>query len=494
MVTDQQVRRLWQQMELGKTLSEAALKAGLDEKTARKYNTAGELPGQCRKAHGWRTRPDPFEGEWKALEELLEVNPGLEAKTLFEELERRHPGKYAEGQLRTLQRRVKVWRASQGPGREVYFEQQHYPGDLAASDFTDLSGYGVTIQGGPFPHLIYHFTLTYSNWETGTLCFSESFESLSQGLQNALWKLGGVPRRHRTDCLTAAVHALGQTESFTRRYEELLGHYGLKPEKIQPRQAHQNGDIEQRHHRLKRALEQALMLRGSQDFSSREEYQGFLERLFEQQNAGRQGRLAEELPLLASLPPRRLEAYKAMKVRVRRGSTIQVQHNLYSVHSRLINEWVDLRLYGEHIEVWYAQQQVDTLPRLRGESKHSIQYRHVIDWLVRKPGAFEHYRYREDLFPTLRFRIAYDLLREKHSAREASRQYLRILALAARESETRTDEALRQLIDEQRPIQAEVVEALVASRQWGKPLTQVQIDAIELSEYDSLLAGEGVAG
>jgi hypothetical protein len=494
MVTDQQVRRLWQQMELGKTLSEAALKAGLEQKTARKYNTAGELPSRCRKAHAWRTRPDPFREEWDDLQALLEAQPGLEAKTLLEELERRHPGKYSEGQLRTLQRRVKIWRASHGPGKEVFFEQHHYPGDLAASDFTDLSGYQVTIQGAAFPHLIYHFTLTYSNWEAGTLCFSESFESLSQGLQNALWRLGGVPQRHRTDCLTAAVHSLGQPEVFTRRYEELLGHYGLKPEKIQPRQAHENGDIEQRHHRLKRALEQALMLRGSQDFSSREEYQSFLEKLFEQQNAGRQGRLAEELPLLGPRPPRRLETYKAMKVRVRRGSTIQVQHNLYSVHSRLINEWVDLRLYGEHIEVWYAQQQVDTLPRLRGESKHSIQYRHIIDWLVRKPGAFANYRYREDLFPTLRFRIAYDLIREKHSAREASRQYLKILELAARESEARTDEALRRLIDEQQPIRAEAVEALLASPQWGKPPTQVQIDSIRLSDYDSLLAGEEVLG
>jgi hypothetical protein len=201
----------------------------------------------------------------------LTLAPGLEAKTLFQALQRQHPGRFADGQLRTLQRRVKQWRAEHGPAKEVFFAQVHEPGRLCASDFTHCTELGVTIAGTPLPHLVYHFVLTYSNWETGTLCFSESLESLSEGLQNALWELGGVPEVHRTDRLTAAVQP-GETgpEVFKQRYQALLRHYGLWGQAINARQAHENGDAEQSHHRLKRRLEQELLLRGSRDFPSRD--------------------------------------------------------------------------------------------------------------------------------------------------------------------------------------------------------------------------------
>jgi len=184
------------------------------------------------------------------------------------------------------------------PPKEIFFPQEHRPGDLAASDFCHLTGLGVTLQGRAFPHLLYHFVLTYSNWETGSLCFSESFESLAAGLQGALWELGGVPQRHRTDSLSAAVQPLDGKEGFTRRYEALLAHYRLQGEAIQPGKAHEDGDVEQRHHRFKVALDQALMLRGSRDFESREAYGRFLRDLFAQLNAGRQVRLQDELPQL----------------------------------------------------------------------------------------------------------------------------------------------------------------------------------------------------
>ena len=193
MVTDEQVRRLMRLTPKEKTLAAAAAKAGMDEKTARKYRRLGLLPSTVRAEHSWRTRSDPFAEVWERLEHQLELNPGLEAKTLFADLQRRYPGRFDDGQLRTLQRRVKVWRALDGPAREVFFAQVHEPGELCQSDFTHVSKLGVTIQGQAFDHLIYHFVLTYSNWETGTICFSESFESLSEGLQNALWELGGVP-------------------------------------------------------------------------------------------------------------------------------------------------------------------------------------------------------------------------------------------------------------------------------------------------------------
>ena len=170
-----------------------------------------------------------------------------------------------------------MWRATEGPAKEVFFAQQHPPGRLGASDFTHMEELGVTIQGQSFPHLIYHFVLTYSNWEAATVCFSESFESLCEGLQNALWELGKVPHRHRTDRLSTAVNNMSDPAEFTDRYKGLLRYYGLEGEKTQAGQGNENGDVEQRHHRFKRAVAQELMLRGSRDFASVEDYQQFLE-------------------------------------------------------------------------------------------------------------------------------------------------------------------------------------------------------------------------
>lgn len=472
---------------MGKSLATAAAKADMDEKTARKYRESGKLPSEVKVEHAWRTREDPFNEVWEEVKEKLGNNPGLEAKTLFEDLQRRYPGRFADGQLRTLQRRVKIWRALEGPAKEVFFPQVHYPGELCESDFTHMSSLGVTIQGQPFDHLIYHFVLTYSNWETGTICFSESFESLSEGLQNALWELGGVPKRHRTDRLSSAVRKPDQPEKFTQRYKGLLKHYGLEGSQTQPESPNENGDIEQRHHRFKRALEQSLMLRGSHDFPSREEYGGFLAKLCHQLNRGRQDRFKEELEILGRLPLRRLESCKKLLVRVGPSSTIRVNHNVYSVHSRLIREEIDVRLYVEHLEIWYAQQRIETIPRLRGEGNHHIQYRHIIDWLVRKPGAFENYRYREALFPTHRFRMAYDWLKENRPSC-CNREYLEILHLAAKRNEAGVDYALGALIDREQPISSEAVEMILDSLEQIPSPTEVSVERIDLEAYDVLLS------
>ena len=300
MVTDQQVRRLMMYVKREKTKAIAASKAGMDEKTARKYLKSGKLPGQLKKDHSWRTRKDPFEDKWDIIREMLRLNAGLEAKTIFEFFQRENPGVFSDGQLRTLQRRIKQWRGTEGHGKEVYFPQIHKPGRLSASDFTNMSRLGITIKGEEFSHLFYHFVLTYSNWETGTICFSESFESLSEGLQNALWELGGVPFRHRTDRLSSAVHKECNPEEFTRSYQALLNHYGLEGEKTGSGKANENGDIEQRHYRFKQAVDQSLLLRGSRDFESREEYAVFLRNILKQVNAGRRDRFQEELAVLSA--------------------------------------------------------------------------------------------------------------------------------------------------------------------------------------------------
>ena len=476
----------------GKSLIAAASKADMDEKTARKYRRLGKLPSDIKVEHTWRTREDPFSEVWKEVKEKLEINPGLEAKTLFEDLQHRYPGQFADGQLRTLQRRVKIWRALEGPPKEVFFPQKHHPGELCQSDFTHMGSLGVTIQGQPFDHLIYHFVLTYSNWETGTICFSESFESLSEGLQNALWELGGVPRMHRTDRLSAAVKNPANPKEFTQRYKALLNHYNLQGQKTQPESPNENGDIEQRHYRFKKALDQSLMLRGSRDFSSREEYAAFLRKLFSQLNAGRRDRFKEEQEVLRRLPFKRLESCKKLKLRVGPSSTIRVNHNVYSVHSRLIRELIEVRIYMEYLEIWYAQQKIETIPRLRGEGKHHIQYRHIIDWLVRKPGAFENYRYRDALFPTHRFRMAYDWLKERKPSK-AAKEYLKILYLAARRNEAMVDYAIRNLIDNDQPISIEAVTSIVDSIDQIPSPAEVTIEKVDLGIYDALLhSGEEV--
>lgn len=493
MVTNQQVRRLKLLIKTEKTIAIAASKAGMDEKTARKYVKSKKLPEEMQKDHTWRTRKNPFKDVWNdEVREYLDINPGLESKTLFEYLQHKYPGVFSDGQLRTLQRRVKIWRAMEGPPKEVFFPQEHHPGRLSESDFTDMKKLRVTIEGEHFVHLIFHFVLVYSNWETGTICFSESYESLSEGLQNALWELGGVPIAHRTDRLSAAVHKVGHPEEFTRHYSSLLKHYGLKGQKIQAGKANENGDVEQRHFRFKKAVDQALMLRGSRNFSSRQKYEFFLHQIFKQLNEGRKERHKEELKAIRPLPCKRLDDCKKERVKVGSSSTIRIQNNVYSVHSRLIGEWVNVHIHAEYLDVYYAQKIIEKIPRIKGDDKHSIQYRHIIDWLLRKPGAFENYRYRDDLFPTSRFRMAYDYLKS-HNPLHGPKEYLKILYLAAKESESKVDNALRHLFYQEEPISADIVETLIKSDQVIPSVTDVMIAEINLASYDELLSDKGVS-
>ena len=511
MVTDRQVRDLFRFLVDKKPLTRAARLTDMDDKTARKYRDLGKLPSEVEKPHDWATRANPFAGVWADVRALLNVNPGLQAKTIFIDLQRRHPGKFADGQLRTLQRHIKCWRATDGPAKEVFFAQVHEPGRLGASDFTSMNALSVTIGGRPFDHLVYHFVLTYSNWEAATVCFSESFESLSEGLQNALAKLGGVPARHRSDRMSLAVNNASDEKEFRPRYEALMAYYKMTPEKIQANHGNENGDVEQRHHRFKQAVDQELMMRGSRDFATRGEYEEFLRKLVDSLNANRSERLAEELAKLHALPDRRLEACKKMTAKVDSGSVIHIDRNRYSVPSRLIGESVEVRIYVEHLEVWYAQKLVERLPRLIGRDKHHVNYRHVIDWLVRKPGAFAMYRDRAAMYPSSVFRLAYDnLLMSKKTY--ADKEYLAILHLAAKGSEAEVESALRELLKREVAITVEAVETMLGKQSDGKCtyqqlLKEGQVDAVDLHSYDGLLTnkeitdedgtdghGEGTAG
>jgi transposase len=487
MTTDHQIRRLIEAMNRGKGITKAALAGGMDVKTARKYSTCGKLPSEMKPEHVWRTRKDPFEDTWKDVLPYLLENPRLEGKTLFEHLQEMYPNKYQNGQLRTLQRKIKGWRATEGPSKEIFFPQKHYPGKLGASDFTHMNSLKITIKGELFYHMFYHFVLTYSNWEAGNICFSESFESLSEGLQRAFWLIGGAPAEHRTDRLTAAVNKDCCREEFTVRYNALLHHYGVTGIANNPNSGNENGDVEQSHDGFKNAMDQALMMRGSRDFESRHEYELFTTNLMKKRNCGRQQKFGEEVSLLKRLPAGKLGDKKIITLKVGKSSTINVLHNTYSVNSRLIGERIEVRASSEHLEVWYGQKHVDTLPRLRGEAKSSINYRHIVDWLVRKPGAFENYRHRDDLFPTTTFRIAYDLLKEMYPD-TGNKKYIAILGLAAKETEDEVEHILKLLLEQNvEPNCDNVIKNMSLSDKKSIRIDPVVSD-VKLSVYDSMLS------
>ena len=491
MTTDHQIRRLIEAMNRGKGIEKAALAGGMDVKTARKYWKSGKLPSEMKTAHVWRTRKDPFEDTWEDLLPYLQENPRLEAKTLFEHLQEVYPNKYQNGQLRTLQRRIKVWRATEGPSKEIYFPQKHYPGMLGESDFTYMNSLKITIKKELFDHMFYHFVLTYSNWEIGNICFSESFESLSEGMQLAFWKIGGAPAQHRTDRLSAAVNKDCNREEFTARYNALLRHYNVTGIANNPNRGNENGDVEQSHDGFKNAMDQALMMRGSRDFESRQEYELFAANLMAKKNSGREQRFQEEVCLLKKLPAYKLEDKKVITLKVGKSSTINVFRNTYSVNSRLIGERIEVRASSEYLEIWYGQKLIETLPRLRGEAKSAINYRHIVDWLIRKPGAFENYKHRDDLFPSTTFRITYDLLKDKYPE-SGNKKYIAILELAAKETEDGIERILKLLIEQNiEPGRDNVVKMLMAPDNNSARIDPIVSD-VKLSAYDSMLTYGGV--
>ena len=447
----------------------------------------GRLPSELTGPRTWRTREDPFAADWAELRARLAEAPELEATTLFEDLLRRKPDGYTPGQVRTLQRRIKQWRAQEGPPKRIFFPQVHRPGEAMQTDFTWASTLGVTIGGAPFPHLLCHPVLPYSNWEWATICQSESMAALRRGVQAALSRLGRAPAYHQTDNSTAATHDLRTGKrGFNAEYEALVRHYGMVPRTIEVGEKEQNGDVESLNGVLKRRLDQQLLLRGSREFGSRDAYEGWVHACIEAANRLRAPRVAEELAVMRALPAARLPEFVEHDVRVTAWSTIRVKHNAYSVPSRLAGEVVRVRIFDERLEVCFGGAPQLTVARLPGRNGHRINYRHIIWSLVRKPGAFERYRYRDDLFPSRAFRQAYDALRDAQEVQKADVEYVRILHLAASTMETDVDQALERLLKARTVPTAEQVRALVAP---GRPeVPELAAGTVDLAEYDGLLA------
>lgn len=475
----------------GKTQEAAAAAAGMSERSARKWEQ-GPLPSEARKPRWWRTRPDPYADVWeKDVVPLLEADRKgeLQAKTIFEELEARYPGRFKPGQRRTLERRVRDWRAVSGPEKEVFFPQEHPPGREGVFDFTHATKLGVRIAGELLVHLLFVFRLSCSGWTWVQVAFGETYEAMVEGLQGALWELDGVPEIVRHDNLSAATHELKRSggRSLTRRFKGVLDHYGLKSTRIRPGEAHENGVAEKGNDLVKQALKQALVLRGSPDFDSVAQYQAFIHEVIER--ALNQGdALAAEKPCLQALPSARVASHTMSRPKVRRWSTVRLGNRSYSVPSRLIGHQVEVRQYANHLEVYYRGRRVETMPRLRGSQVVRIDYRHVIWSLVRKPGAFARYCYREELFPSLVFRRAYDALRRWRGER-ADVEYVRILHLAASSFEADVEQALSLLLEAGERFDYVAVKALAKPELVSVPV--VHIPEPDLSVYDARYLGAG---
>lgn len=468
----------------------AAAKAGISERSARRIEGKGTLPSQ-QPRHYWRSRPDPFAEVWEAdLVPLLQNAPRLMAITLLRKLQEEHPGHFPDGVLRTLQRRIRHWRALEGPEKEVFFPQEHAPGERGLSDFTAMGELKVTIAGAPFEHLLYHFVLAFSRWEHAEVVEGgESFEALSRGLQNALWQAGGVPREHRSDSLSAAFKNLKQEEDFTLRYTALLEHYGMTGTRNNRGLSHENGSVESSHRYLKEAVDQALLLRGHRDFAERPAYEALVREVVMRRNRRHAAAFRIERAQLRDLPPRRTTDFVEEEARVTRCGTFTVRGILYSAPSRLIGHRLKVRLYSDRLDCYLGGAMVlslsrgTRLPKGRGRM---LDYRHFIDALKRKPQAFKGLAFRDALFPREAYRQTWEQLAEKLTSRQACHCMVGLLELAAKDGiEALLAQRLEALLGSGQLPDLKALREEFAPRQSELPTVRVEIPPVR--SYDGLL-------
>lgn len=414
----------------------AAAKAGLSRATGYRIVQDPRLPSQ-RDRPRERRRPDPLEHIFDAeVVPLLQAAPGLRAVAVFEEMLRRHP-ELPPGIRRTLERRIRAWRALHGEDREVIFRQVHEPGRLGLSDFTDMGALGVTVAGQPLDHLLYHFRLPWSGFEHAHVILGgESFVALAEGLQNALWSAGGTPTHHRSDSLSAAFRNLDAEvkADLTTRYEALCAHYRMTPTRNNKGVAHENGSIESAHGHLKSIIRDALLMRGSPDFDDLNAYRAFVDEIVGRRNAARGKGIAAERPHLQDLPDRRTTDFEEVIVTVSSTGGFTLRKVFYTVPSRLIGHRLRVRLFDDRLELFVGGTHLLTLPRGRAQAngKHDqvVNYHHVIHSLRKKPMALLHLVYRDKLFPRPEYRRAFEALCAALPERQACKIAVELLALA----------------------------------------------------------------
>ena len=427
-------KRLYMKHRQVDTPTLAAARAGFSRATA--YRLEARAPGSAAEPRG-RRRPDPLIDVWDSeVVPLLKAAPGLRAIAIFEELQRRHPT--LPGSLRrTLERRIRQWRAEHGPDQDVIFRQVHAPGRAGLSDFTCMSRLGVTVAGHPLDHRLYHFRLAWSGFEHAHVVLGgESYVALAEGLQSALWALGGAPLEHRTDSLSAAFRNLAQDarEDLTSRYDALCRHYGMEPTRNNTGVAHENGSIESAHGHLKKAVRDALILRGSSDFADLASYRRFIDEVIGRRNARVAPRIDLERASLKPLPSRRAQDFEEVIVAVTSSSGFVLRKVFYSVPSRLIGHRLRVRIHDDRLDIYLGGTLQITVPRGRSHSNgrhgHVVDYRHVIHALRRKPMALMGLVYRDKLFPRAAYAQTFEALTGALPARAACRIMVELLSLA----------------------------------------------------------------
>lgn len=461
----------------------AAAKAGMSLSTAKRYlKTKGKRPAKLPEERTWRTRSDPFSEVWNELKQMLERDHGLEAQTLMDWLLESYPDKFSSGQVRTLRRRIHDWRVLEGPERkEIMFAQTILPGKQSQSDYTHCNELEITIDGVPFPHMVYHFMLPYSRWEYVWICFTESFETLTAGYGQAVKELGAIAEDHRTDNLAAAV-PVGEHGNFQTRWIDFLDHFGAKPSANNPGCSNENGSVEKSNDLYKHAIDQRLRLRRSRNFSTVSEYENYLRQAVAERNRLRADRLNEERKFLKPLPQEEWYEPKQFAVTVSAWSTVSVNGAVYSVPCRFIGQRLRALMNKDQVRVYFGKHVVLACQR-REAGGRCINYRHLIFHLLRKPGAFRNYQYRAELFPRVLFRQAYDALLAYDDER-ADKEYLRILHNAAIEGEDQVATALELLLESKVVPRSNKVHAMCKSK---TTVPAVEVFAPNLQCYDSLL-------
>jgi len=471
----------------------SAQKSGMSPNTARKHLRQENVTDQKKVPHTWRTRTDPLEAIWPEAVTMLRDAPELEAKALFEHLSQRHPGKVQAEMLRTFQRRVRKWRLAEGPEKEVFFTQDHEPGKVLAIDWTDMNQLKITIAGRTFDHKLFHAVLPFSNWEWAVRARSESTLSLRSGLRATFENLGRVPAELLSDHSSTATHQLsrsGRERGFNEEYLGICAHYGIKPRTINVGCPQENGSCESSHGHLKRRIVQHLLLRGSRDFENEIVYDEFLNSILVSANERRVEKMTKELSAMKARPVTELPDFQEVMVSVSNNSTIRVRKLVYSVPSRLIGTKLLARIYENEMFLLEGSHEVARLPLGRGDSGAVIDFRHLIGHLLRKPGAFAGYRWREELFPAPAYRAAFDHL-ERRNPLTADRSYLAILKVAADEGSTAVENALEQLLcGPNTEVSADIVRDLLDTwqdlqREWRERPAMV----VDLGSYDDLFDG-----
>ena len=501
-ITDQQMR-YYMTLRTRHTRATAAAMAGFSTSTGYRVERDPRLPSRKKACHGHGGgRPDPLTDIWDGeIVPLLERTPDLRPITIFEEMIRRHPERDLGSARRTLERRVRLWKARFGPQQEVIFRQEHPPGRQGMSDFFDANSLAVTIAGEPLAHRIYHFTLVYSGWEHAEVVLGgESFTALASGLQNALWSLGGTPREHRTDSLSAAFANLDKAAcgDLRERYDALCRHYGMEPSRNNRGLAHENGAIESRHGHLKTRLGQALLLRASTDFEDLDAYRRFAAQVVARHNANHRDALHCEADHLQSLPRQRSCDYDEATVTVTSSSGFVLRKVFYTVPSTLIGHRLKGRIYDDRLELWLGASPILTLPRGRppargrGGHAHVVNYHHVIHSLRTKPQALAGLRYRDQLFPRTAYRRCWDALSAALDQRSACTIMVGLLWLAHdRACEAELAQQLDELLAADRLPDLKLLEQRFVAHLNDVPVVTVDIPGAD--SYDALFAARELA-